>query len=81
MHNDVISHFKKWIVNKLSRKRGKKTSFFTAAKNPIDPPFEFGVGRVDLMDWFLSVVFSRTSLGRFGKFLILSHYGTLILCN
>ncbi|KAH0709792.1 hypothetical protein KY290_011199 [Solanum tuberosum] len=29
-----------------------KTSFFTAASNPIDPPFEFGVGRVDLMDWF-----------------------------
>jgi len=30
----------------------RKTSFFTAASNPIDPPFEFGVGRVDLMDWF-----------------------------
>jgi len=30
----------------------RKTSFFTAASNLIDPPFEFGVGRVDLMDWF-----------------------------
>ncbi|KAH0669546.1 hypothetical protein KY285_023712 [Solanum tuberosum] len=41
IHNDVIPHFK-----------NGKTSFFTAATNPIDPPFEFGVGRVNLMDWF-----------------------------
>ncbi|KAH0661826.1 hypothetical protein KY285_026720 [Solanum tuberosum] len=52
MYNEVILHFKKWIDSKLSKKRGKETSFFTAASNPIDPPFEFGVGRVDLMDWF-----------------------------
>ncbi|KAG5581210.1 hypothetical protein H5410_051837 [Solanum commersonii] len=55
MYSEVILHFKKWVDSKLSKKRGKhvlKTSFFTAASNPINPPFEFGVGRVDLMDWF-----------------------------
>ncbi|KAH0755523.1 hypothetical protein KY290_025793 [Solanum tuberosum] len=52
MYNEVILQFKKWVDSKLSKKRGKKTSFFIAASNPIDPPFEFGVGRVDLMDWF-----------------------------
>ncbi|KAH0727892.1 hypothetical protein KY285_003602 [Solanum tuberosum] len=49
MYSEVILHFKKWIDSKLSKKRG---NFFTAASNPIDPPFEFGVGRVDLIDWF-----------------------------
>ncbi|WMV29844.1 hypothetical protein MTR67_023229 [Solanum verrucosum] len=34
------------------RESHRKTSFFTAPTNPIDPPFEFGVGRVNLMDWF-----------------------------
>ncbi|KAH0654423.1 hypothetical protein KY289_032101 [Solanum tuberosum] len=52
MYSEVILHFKKWVDSKLSKKCGKKISFFTAASNPIDPPFEFGVGRVDLMDWF-----------------------------
>uniref|UniRef100_M1DV50 Ulp1 protease family, C-terminal catalytic domain containing protein n=1 Tax=Solanum tuberosum TaxID=4113 RepID=M1DV50_SOLTU len=52
MYSEVILHFKKWVDSKLSKKRGKKTSFFTAASNPIVPPFEFGVGRVDLIDWF-----------------------------
>uniref|UniRef100_M1AEU9 Ulp1 protease family, C-terminal catalytic domain containing protein n=1 Tax=Solanum tuberosum TaxID=4113 RepID=M1AEU9_SOLTU len=52
MYSEVILHFKKWVDSKLSKKRGKKTSFFTAASNLIDHPFEFGVGRVDLMDWF-----------------------------
>ncbi|KAH0642017.1 hypothetical protein KY285_032879 [Solanum tuberosum] len=52
MYSEVILQFKKWVDSKLSKKRGKKTSFFTAASNIIDPPFEFGVGRVDLMDWF-----------------------------
>ncbi|KAH0642527.1 hypothetical protein KY290_034109 [Solanum tuberosum] len=52
MYSEVILHFKKWVDSKLSKKRGKKTSFFTVASNPIDPPFVFGVGRVDLMDWF-----------------------------
>ncbi|KAH0749127.1 hypothetical protein KY290_028359 [Solanum tuberosum] len=52
MYSEVILQFKKWVGSKLSKKHGKKTSFFTAASNPIDPPFEFGVGRVDLMDWF-----------------------------
>ncbi|KAH0704309.1 hypothetical protein KY285_018587 [Solanum tuberosum] len=52
MYSEVILHFKKWVDRKLSKKRGKKISFFIAASNPIVPPFEFGVGRVDLMDWF-----------------------------
>ncbi|KAL3356502.1 hypothetical protein AABB24_017262 [Solanum stoloniferum] len=52
MYSEVILQFKKWVDSKLSKKRGKKTSFFIAASNPIDPPFEFGVGKVDLMDWF-----------------------------
>ncbi|KAH0690150.1 hypothetical protein KY289_017508 [Solanum tuberosum] len=52
MYSEVILQFKKWVDSKLSKKRGKKTSFFTAASNPIDPLFESGVGRVDLMDWF-----------------------------
>ncbi|KAL3352537.1 hypothetical protein AABB24_020504 [Solanum stoloniferum] len=52
MYSEVILQFNKWVDSKLSKKRGKKTSFFTAASNPIDPPFESGVGRVDLMDWF-----------------------------
>ncbi|KAK6789799.1 hypothetical protein RDI58_013599 [Solanum bulbocastanum] len=51
MCSEVILHFKKWVDSKLYKKRGKKTSFFTAASNPIDPPFEYGVGRVKLMDW------------------------------
>ncbi|KAH0650236.1 hypothetical protein KY284_030148 [Solanum tuberosum] len=49
MYSEVIFHFKKWVDSKLSKKRG---NFFTAASNPINPPFESGVGRVDLMDWF-----------------------------
>ncbi|KAK4737136.1 hypothetical protein R3W88_000833 [Solanum pinnatisectum] len=49
MHNDVISHFQKFIINKLSRKSGK-----VSTKNPIDPPFEFGVGRhIDLIMYYL----------------------------
>ncbi|KAG5570185.1 hypothetical protein H5410_059951 [Solanum commersonii] len=36
-----------------------KTSFFTASSNPIDPPFKFGVGRVDLMDWFHPLAYPR----------------------
>ncbi|KAH0672754.1 hypothetical protein KY290_024982 [Solanum tuberosum] len=27
------------------------------ATNPIDPPFEFGVGRVNLMDWFYPLTY------------------------
>ncbi|KAH0636282.1 hypothetical protein KY289_036197 [Solanum tuberosum] len=36
MYSEVILHFKKWVDRKLSKKRGKKTSFFTASSNPID---------------------------------------------
>ncbi|KAH0714139.1 hypothetical protein KY284_007044 [Solanum tuberosum] len=52
MYSEGILYFKKWVDSKLSKKREKKTSFFTAASNLINAPFEFGVGRVDLMDWF-----------------------------
>uniref|UniRef100_M1DHG4 Uncharacterized protein n=1 Tax=Solanum tuberosum TaxID=4113 RepID=M1DHG4_SOLTU len=36
----------------------RKISFITAATNPIDPSFEFGVGRVNLMDWFYPLTYS-----------------------
>ncbi|KAH0733336.1 hypothetical protein KY289_004524 [Solanum tuberosum] len=66
MYIEVILQFKKWVDSKLSKKRGKKTSFFTAASNPIDLPFEFGVGRVDLMDWFHLFSLSRAALDKIG---------------
>ncbi|KAG5595404.1 hypothetical protein H5410_036636 [Solanum commersonii] len=35
-----------------------KNSFFRAACNPIDPPFDFGVGKVNVMDWFYPLAYT-----------------------
>lgn len=35
---------------------GKKQSTFTVVSNKINPPFDFGVDRVDRMDWFYDLV-------------------------
>ncbi|KAH0735473.1 hypothetical protein KY285_011180 [Solanum tuberosum] len=54
MYSEVSLHFKKWVDSKLSKKRGKKISFFIAASNPIDPSIEFGVGmHVDVIMYYL----------------------------
>ncbi|KAK4713476.1 hypothetical protein R3W88_019383 [Solanum pinnatisectum] len=62
VYNNVISAFNKWIDTKLSKRCGVlliilKNSFFRAACNPIDPPFDFGVGKVNVMDWFYPLAY------------------------
>uniref|UniRef100_M0ZPS6 Ulp1 protease family, C-terminal catalytic domain containing protein n=1 Tax=Solanum tuberosum TaxID=4113 RepID=M0ZPS6_SOLTU len=53
MYSEVILQFKKWVDSKLSKKRGKKTSFFTAAFKSNRSSFLSSVlvGWI-LMDWF-----------------------------
>lgn len=51
---------------------GKSILFFVVS-NPIDPPFEFSVGRVNLMDWFQPLTYLGQSWGD----LIFSYFVTL----
>ncbi|KAK4716619.1 hypothetical protein R3W88_014957 [Solanum pinnatisectum] len=44
--------------------------FFTAASNPIDPPCEYGVGRVKLMDWFHPLAYPGQPWGDLINFLL-----------